>query len=347
MQLAEQIAGLVREREATASKLSRLDQELASIRRALGLAPLQEQAICEICQHPYTRKRHDQRRCSSCTSARPSRSVDDAKDRDAGATLIHTMCLGAGDDEQLHACSKMVTRLAKNRGPLRCPDCTLAHKRFVTTRSLRKTRQADRDVLARITAAPNRDEGRTAAICTLLEKQGPLATSRVARQLGQERLVVKQALQRLKKAGVLRTVGATNGQKWALARPSSAPPPVEPPPVTTPIGATVVPPPIVAPVPLPPLRTHDLGTVSKAGADTPPAELAKEAFTRARRFGHVLGPFTKSVSQAGSDWIARCQACSTYVTVYRNGEIRGPALRGDCPAITNRPSAPVPSAPAS
>jgi biotin operon repressor len=65
----------------------------------------------------------------------------------------------------------------------------------------------------------NRDESRFSQIKMLLAQSGPfnpLSTREIAERLGQPRLIVKQALQRLKKSGNLTAVGDGNGRKWAL-----------------------------------------------------------------------------------------------------------------------------------
>jgi DNA-binding MarR family transcriptional regulator len=75
---------------------------------------------------------------------------------------------------------------------------------------------------------------RRAEVLALLDR-GPLATREVAEQLGVDRLVCKMTLQRMKKVGLITSVGVTNGQRWALtaasrtAAPRTAPPPTAPP----------------------------------------------------------------------------------------------------------------------
>jgi len=70
-------------------------------------------------------------------------------------------------------------------------------------------------------AHPNRDEARTDAILAMLDAQ-PLSVREVAARLNQDRLVVKQALQRLKKSGVLTVTGIGPGTKYTRATPTSA-----------------------------------------------------------------------------------------------------------------------------
>jgi hypothetical protein len=67
-----------------------------------------------------------------------------------------------------------------------------------------------------------------------------------------------------------------------------------------------------------------------AAAPGPKDAHRDEAIAKARRFGHVLGPFKPSSPGAGSAHIARCTACDTYVTIGRDGSISGPGTRHDC-----------------
>jgi hypothetical protein len=63
---------------------------------------------------------------------------------------------------------------------------------------------------------PNTNADRAAAIEAALRTHGPLPTREVARIVGGSKFVVKQALQRLKRAGRLTSDGVTNSQRWAL-----------------------------------------------------------------------------------------------------------------------------------
>jgi hypothetical protein len=63
---------------------------------------------------------------------------------------------------------------------------------------------------------PNTNTDRMAAIESALKTHGPLPTREVARIVGGSKFVVKQALQRLKRAGRLTSEGVTNGQRWTL-----------------------------------------------------------------------------------------------------------------------------------
>lgn len=69
--------------------------------------------------------------------------------------------------------------------------------------------------IASVPGKHNRDEERAQAILASL-KNGPLSTRDIALRINGERLVVKQALQRLGKAGEIRGLGHGNGRVWAL-----------------------------------------------------------------------------------------------------------------------------------
>lgn len=80
--------------------------------------------------------------------------------------------------------------------------------------------KAPRDTAAEL-AHPNRDQARTDAILAALENAA-LSVREIAKELTQDRLIVKQALQRLKAKGVLTTIGQGPGTKYA--RVAVAPP---------------------------------------------------------------------------------------------------------------------------
>lgn len=63
----------------------------------------------------------------------------------------------------------------------------------------------------------NWDQARTDAVLQLLA-DGPLPTKTIASRLRQDKRVMKQALQRLKKSGALNQVGHGPGTKWVLPR---------------------------------------------------------------------------------------------------------------------------------
>lgn len=68
----------------------------------------------------------------------------------------------------------------------------------------------------------NENTERTAAIERALAK-GPMATRDIARVVGGSKVIVKMALQRMKRAGRLVTTGVTNGQRWALPVKTTTP----------------------------------------------------------------------------------------------------------------------------
>jgi hypothetical protein len=98
-------------------------------------------------------------------------------------------------------------------------------------------------------AHPNRDQARTEAILAQLE-DGALSVREIAAALHQERLVVKQALQRLAKAGVLAKIGVGPGTKYTCA-------PIAPPePTPRAVAASPV-----------SLRAHDVSKTDLASVD--------------------------------------------------------------------------------
>lgn len=65
---------------------------------------------------------------------------------------------------------------------------------------------------------------RQAEILTFLRTRGPQPTRAIAQHLGQDRIVVKMACQRMRKVGILGSVGRRNGQKWTLPAASGGSP---------------------------------------------------------------------------------------------------------------------------
>lgn len=112
----------------------------------------------------------------------------------------------------------------------------------------------------------------------------------------------KRTLDQLAREGRVTFVGNGRGIRWSLAT-SSAP---------------------AGPKPVVPHHNP---------IDDPLWEAAQgEAARKARQFGHDLGPWKSSSPGAGSELIARCVGCDTYVTLDRALKASGPGIRHECMA---------------
>ena len=131
-----------------------VDQSLAQIRRALGEGPGQVQRPCEVCERPFTVTRADQRMCSGCRKERPHRGVEEEKDQISGGAMVELRCRGVGEDDDHTPCARSVQKPTNRRGPRRCVDCQLAHKRWLVKRSLRRKRAREKKTLQSIADAP-------------------------------------------------------------------------------------------------------------------------------------------------------------------------------------------------
>lgn len=143
-------------------------------------------------------------------------------------------------------------------------------------------------------------------VFTWLMANGPANTKAIARALNHRVAPVRAALYQLEADRKIHTSGVKRSQRWGL-------------------GPKV-------PLAKPPTPARDTALREAQGAATRPPDQTKveEAVRAARRYGHTLGPFKSSSPGAGSQWIARCGPCDTYVTIGRDGKIAGPGTRHDC-----------------
>ena len=86
-------------------------------------------------------------RCPLCTEARLSHWWPKNRRAKGAVTVdyVTETCLGYDVWDEHHACERPVTRPVSRRGPIRCPDCRLAHKRAAVQRSNSRTRTAARE----------------------------------------------------------------------------------------------------------------------------------------------------------------------------------------------------------
>lgn len=128
--------------------------------------PFELNQLCIVCETVrFHRNGPRQKVCPSCRALDPRantealRALYQQKQQPAAAApppaSDDTPCVGpsVSDADDVERCplGKRVTRTsAKARGPLRCPDCHLEHKRRMVQRRLPEKRREDRELMERI-----------------------------------------------------------------------------------------------------------------------------------------------------------------------------------------------------
>jgi hypothetical protein len=218
--IAASITTLLRERDDVARRLRGLDEEIAQVRRAFGMAPdTPAEVTCEICKQPFVPARSDQRLCSPCRQT-TRRSVDEAKTRADGHRIIEATCLGIGHEDDVLKCAKVCRRPANRRGPVRCADCQLAQKRLATRQSLENTR-AKLKAAAKSGERPPRprqpSESALGPRVLAALTGGPVRPGPLSYQLHVSTVHLKQVVETLARQGKVTVVGNTNQRRIALA----------------------------------------------------------------------------------------------------------------------------------
>lgn len=177
-------------------------------------------------------------------TAWPHLLADLTAKRDALTEIIHKLTTLFIDDEDLDASDVVDQRVNGHRTKTRRPKARPRTAPATHRRTRRAPAPADRAAVV--------DEDRRRKILTLLA-EGPLATREVATRLRLDRLLVKMTLQRMKKVGLIASVGVTNGQRWTV--PPSGP-------KAAPASASV-------------LRAHDVSKTDLASVEARDAAILK------------------------------------------------------------------------
>lgn len=179
-------------------------------------------------------------------------------------------------------------------------------------------------ISSRCRAISTRGESLREPVLAWLKAHGPANTKAIARALTARIPPVRAALYQLESERHVHTTGQKRSQRWNLG------PKVPGQAASVGLSSTQKP---AKSAPQAKKPVADTKQDVEAGLAT---AIRDQAMRSAKMFGHTLGAFKSSSPSAGSQFIARCTGCDTYVTVAKDSKISGPGTRHECLAVASR-----------